>query len=107
VSLPRLQFRETSVADLLQAHDYLEEQATSALADRFLMAVERTGEQIRRYPAAGSLFRPRLTALAGLRWWPIAEFSRHLIYYRLDSGIIDIVRVLHGARDAKRELSQP
>ena len=107
MSLPRLQFREASVADLLQAHDYLEEQATSALADRFLMAVERTGEQIRRYSAAGSLFSPRLTSLAGLRWWPIAEFPRYLIYYRVESGLIDIVRVLHGARDAKREFSQP
>jgi toxin ParE1/3/4 len=107
VSLPRLQFREVSVADLLQVHDYLREQATSALADRFLMAVERTMEQIRRYPAAGSLFRPRLISLAGLRWWPIAEFPRYLVYYRVESGVLDIVRVLHGARDAKRELSQP
>jgi hypothetical protein len=64
VSLSRLQFREASVADLLQVHDYLQEQATSALADRFLMAVERTGEHIRRYPAAGSLFRP------GSSRWP-------------------------------------
>jgi toxin ParE1/3/4 len=107
LSLPRLQFREVSVADVLQVHDYLREQATSALADRFLMAVERTMEQIRRYPAAGSLFRPRLISLAGLRWWPVVEFPRYLVYYRVESGVIDIVRVLHGARDTKRELGQP
>jgi toxin ParE1/3/4 len=107
VSLPRLQFREASIADLLQMHDYLQEQATSALADRFLMAVERTLEQIRRYPAAGSFFRPRLASLSGLRWWPIPEFPRYLIYYRVESDVIDVVRVLHGGRDAKRELSQP
>lgn len=106
MSLPRLQFREVSVADLLQMHDYLQGHATPALADRFLMSVERTMEQIRHYPAAGSLFRPRLASLAGLRWWPIAEFPRYLIYYRAESGVIDIVRVLHGARDAKRELSE-
>ena len=107
MSLLRLQFREVSVADLLQVLDYLQEQATPALADRFLTAVERTMEQIRRYPAAGSFFRPRLISLAGLRWWPIAEFPRYPIYYRVESGVIDIVRVLHGARNAKRELSQP
>ena len=107
MSLPPLQFREASVADLLQAHHYLQQQATSALADRFLMAVQHTTEQIRRYPSAGSLFRPRLISLAGLRWWPIAEFPRYLIYYRVEPGVIDIVRVLHGARDARRELSQP
>ena len=86
MSLLRLQFREASVADLLQVHDYLQEQATSALADRFLMAVERTMERIRRYPAAGSFFRPRLISLAGLRWWPIAEFPRYLIYCRSNTA---------------------
>ena len=106
MSLPRLQFREASVADLLQLHEYLQEHATSALADRFLIAVERSTEQIRRYPAAGSLFRPRPISLAELHWWSIAEFPRHLIYYRVQPGLIDIVRVLHGARDARTELNQ-
>jgi len=35
----------------------------------------------------------------GLRAWPIDGFRNHLVFYRPTDEGVDIVRVLHGARD--------
>ena len=37
--------------------------------------------------------------LDGLRVWRIDGFPNHLIFYRPIEGGIEIIRVLHGARD--------
>jgi toxin ParE1/3/4 len=44
--------------------------------------------------------------LAGIRQWRIPGFEKYLIFYRpLEDGI-EILRVLHGARDIRRILEQ-
>ena len=88
----------------MQIHDYLREHVSLQLADRFFMAVERTTKQIRSYPNAGNAVRARRSDVSSLRWWSVAEFPRYLIYYVPGTDFVDIVRVLHGARDANREL---
>jgi toxin ParE1/3/4 len=104
VTIARLEFREAAVADLMQIHDYLREEASLQLADRFFMAVERTTQQIRSYPNAGNPVRARRSTISSVRWWSVADFPRYLIYYAVGADFADIVRVLHSARDAKREL---
>jgi toxin ParE1/3/4 len=37
--------------------------------------------------------------LADLRRWPVSGFPNHLIFYQPTEGGIEVVRVLHGARD--------
>ena len=37
--------------------------------------------------------------LFGIRVWRVKGFPRHLIFYRTIEGDVEIVRVLHGARD--------
>jgi toxin ParE1/3/4 len=37
--------------------------------------------------------------LEGLRLWPVPGFERHLIFYVERADYIDVLRVLHGARD--------
>ena len=41
---------------------------------------------------------------AGLRVWRIQGFPNHLIFYRPIDGGIEVVRVLHAARDIDRAL---
>ena len=36
--------------------------------------------------------------------WPVASFEDYLIFYRPTKRGIDVVRVLHGARDLRRIL---
>jgi plasmid stabilization system protein ParE len=35
----------------------------------------------------------------GLRYWPVPGFERYLVFYVPTSARIDVVRVMHGARD--------
>ena len=47
----------------------------------------------------GRLREFRSARLAGLRSWPVPGFPKHLIFYRVDEDLVEVVRVLHGARD--------
>ena len=69
-------------------------------ARRFLAEVERGLELLAGMPGMGTA-RPRLSpALRGLRMFPVSGgFDSHLLFYRPIRDGIELVRVLHGARD--------
>ena len=50
-------------------------------------------------PEIGSVRNFDNPELEGLRMWRIPRFKNYLIFYRLTSEKVEIVRVLHGARD--------
>jgi toxin ParE1/3/4 len=53
-------------------------------------------------PGMGALrefSNPRYT---GLRSWPITGFERILIFYRPTADGIEVLRILHGARNLER-----
>ena len=51
-------------------------------------------------PGFGALRTARNLRLKGLRSWPIRGFQNYLVIYRpLEDGGIEVVRVLHGARN--------
>jgi toxin ParE1/3/4 len=66
---------------------------------RFYDAVARAYEQLLDQPgiaASRDFDNPELRAL---RMWPVPRFPNHLIFYRPTDDGIEIVRVLHAARD--------
>jgi toxin ParE1/3/4 len=66
---------------------------------RFYDAVARAYEQLLDRPGIApsrDFGHPRLNAL---RMWPVPHFPNHLIFYRPVEDGIEIVRVLHAARD--------
>lgn len=74
-------------------------QPRSAL--RFLQAAQAAFEFLDRMPEAGGACQFRNPAAAGLRAWPVRGFKTHVIFYRPTSTGIEVVRVLHGARDVE------
>jgi toxin ParE1/3/4 len=68
-------------------------------ANRFLHAAEDAFGQLDRLPQMGSPRQFRNPALAGLRLWRIPGFERYLIFYRPIPEGIEVIRVLHAARD--------
>ena len=57
-------------------------------------------------PGIGERREPSNPQLAGLRVWRVEGSENHLVFYRTNDGGIDIVRVLHGARDIDRVLEE-
>ena len=75
---------------------YLEERNPSA-ARRFARAVGETIQMLCRSPNLGERFRADLTGQ--IRFRTISGFSNYLIFYRQVDTVLEILRVLHGARD--------
>ncbi len=97
---PIVQRRPQAAFDIIECANYL---ATDSLdtALRFLDAVEVTFAFVAKNPEIGPVCRFASKEAANVRYWQIKEFQRHLMFYvplRTPIGI-DVVRVLHGARD--------
>jgi toxin ParE1/3/4 len=71
---------------------------------RFLDAADETFRQLLQTPRMGKPCEFRNAELSGLRRWFVRGFPRHLIFYREGSDGIQVVRVLHGARDVAAHL---
>lgn len=94
----RIIIRPKAEADLDETAEYIGRENPEAAA-RFLTTAEETFKQLLATPGLGRLreyLDPRLT---GLRSWRIRGFENWLVFYRPADGGIEVVRVLHGARD--------
>jgi toxin ParE1/3/4 len=69
-------------------------------ADRLLVAAERTFEFIAQNPEAGS--QRAFRKAAGVRSSPIRGFPNYLVFYQLRTGVVVVLRVLHGMRHLPR-----
>jgi toxin ParE1/3/4 len=85
-------------ADLIEIADYIAVDNPEA-AERFLDAAEAAFAQLAALPSIGQAV-PFSSALAqGIRVWRVEGFERYLIFYRPVGLGIEVVRVLHTARD--------
>ena len=90
MSEPRI--AELAEADLEEAWDYLAER-NEAAADRLVEAVL---ERARLHAGQPLMGRPRDDLSPGLRSFVVRPF---VVFYRPADDTIEVVRVLHGARD--------
>lgn len=87
-----------AVRDLEQIVDFLKRDSSEAPV-RFLGAVEDTFEFLRQNPTVGQRCQFLRSDMANVRIWPIDGFRNHLIFFRPTDDGVEIVRVLHDARD--------
>ena len=93
-------------ADLESHVDYLTDNQGPELAERFILAVYDAFETLSENLQIGAPRRFSGPALSGLRIWPIPGSERWLIFYIPADTTVQIVRVLHGARDLPTILDQ-
>jgi toxin ParE1/3/4 len=68
-------------------------------AQRFLTAARNEFERLAEMPGLGGVWEDAPHRMQDMRVWPITGFENYLVFYRPISGGIEIVRVLHSARD--------
>ncbi|MGK7915835.1 MAG: type II toxin-antitoxin system RelE/ParE family toxin [Prochloraceae cyanobacterium] len=68
-------------------------------AFKFVDATEQAFKQLQKTPEIGALRTFNNPRLDNMRVWPVSGFRKHLIFYRLSQKTIEILRVLHSARD--------
>ena len=97
----RLVKRAAALLDL-DGHAEILQRHSAALALRFLEAAEETMRKLVTQPRVAGLWESDDPALRDVRVWPIRGFKNHLIFYRVQRGRVEIVRVLHAAQDIER-----
>jgi toxin ParE1/3/4 len=85
--------------DLLEQFMYFSEESGAELAERYFAAVVETCAFLVKQPNAGVGYDSGVAFLKGMRRFPIRGFENYLLFYLPSRDGIDIVRVLHGARD--------
>jgi len=85
--------------DLLEQFNYFVDHGGIELADRYFTAVEMTCRQLAAFPLSGAPYLAISPALNGVRRIPVTGFENYLIFYMVNATGIDVIRVLHGARD--------
>jgi antitoxin ParD1/3/4/toxin ParE1/3/4 len=98
--MSRFSLTPAATADLVEIVDFLREEESPAAARRVLRKLRETMGRLAQIPGMGHL-REDL-ADEPLKFWPVYSY---LIIYRSETRPLQIVRVLHGARDVRRLLS--
>lgn len=86
--------------DVLELARYLIDQSEDA-ARRFVDAVQTTLKNLAQTPGMGSRKEFDDPELADVRSWRVDGFPNHLIYYFPLSDGIDVLAIIHGARDVE------
>jgi toxin ParE1/3/4 len=87
--------------DLVQHFVYIGENNLGA-ARRFLKAVADDLQKLATMPGMGRMREFRRADLHRVRSWPVSGFENYLIFYEATDERLDVLRVLHGARDIDR-----
>jgi toxin ParE1/3/4 len=85
---------------------YYVREGSPAAARRFREQAEATFERLRDMPGIGARYELEHPALADLRFLPICRFRKFSVFYRPTTDGIEVMRVLHGARDIHKILAE-
>jgi toxin ParE1/3/4 len=99
--------RDGARRDLIGVYRRYARDAGVRIADRFLASAEATFQRLAGMPQMGTAYEHEHPALVGLRFLPLSSpFTKFQVFYRPVTDGIEIVRVLHGARDLDRVLAE-
>jgi toxin ParE1/3/4 len=90
--MPIIVKRPLARSDLLAIWDYIADD-NETRADAFIDLIDQKFQELAKHPQMG---RSRDELAEGLRSFPVGKY---VIFYRIISKGIDIIRVLHGSRD--------
>ena len=95
--------RHTAELDALDYFQYIQEHNPAA-AMRFLAAVDLTIEGLALQPFKGRQRKFRGRDMKNIRSWRVDSFENYLIFYRVTSTRLEILRIKHGAMDFPQAL---
>ncbi len=97
--------RPQVIRDLIELATYIAEDNLE-VSDRFLASAEETFKQVAQMPGMGKPCQFYSTSLAGVRQQAIKGFRKYLVFYRPTESGVEILRVIHGARDLEAILDE-
>ena len=92
IVLPRAKADASDIYDYLANHN-------AAAAERFADNLEYTLSLQASIPTPGSPWLSTNPLLSDIRWTRVKGFRRYLIFLRVREAEMEVVRIIHGARD--------
>ena len=99
----RILRRIKAAVDAEEIADYFATDSLEA-AIRFLETTETTIQFLAESPSIGTPFKIDHPDLSNLRTIRVQGFPNHVIFYVEHPNAIEVVRIMHGARDLDTEL---
>jgi toxin ParE1/3/4 len=99
----RVQKSNSARRDLLDQFTFIG-RSNPAAAKRFLRAAGKTITMLANIPELAGFWESENPRHADVRVWPIRQFENYLIFYRVRSDGIRILRILHAAQDINAAL---
>jgi toxin ParE1/3/4 len=93
-----LRITRAAEQDLFDAARYIAQDSPTA-AGTLLNAFDHAYLSLLQFPDMGARRDFGNPELADLRFLPITGFEKYLIFYRATPDSLEIIRVIHGARD--------
>jgi toxin ParE1/3/4 len=93
----RVIVRDRATQDLRQQANYILVMGNRDAAEKFLESAEYTFNQLATTPHIGKVVV--LPHMLTIRQWRLKNFKEHLIFYMVQEQQVEVLRVLHGARD--------
>ena len=97
---------EAAFRDLDEQATFIQRDSPSA-AIRFLAAAEASFQLLATTPELGQRHAVKNEELTGMRVWQVRGFENYLIFYRPLAHGIEVIRVLHAARDIAAVFDDP
>jgi toxin ParE1/3/4 len=99
----QIRVRPRARSDIKEIMEFIHSDKPRA-ALRFLAAVEKLAKRLAENPELGACYESDQQEFNGLRVFSVPRYTNYLVFYRVTETEIDIIRVLHGARDLPRVL---
>ena len=95
---PRIYLRPQAQIDVMELAEHIALDDVVA-AIRFAEAFHASIDFLLDFPESGEIWKPKKARHAPMRIWPVKGFPNHLIFFRMTPDELQIIRVVHGARD--------
>jgi plasmid stabilization system protein ParE len=99
-----LVYRPLFLADVTECSDYLASEASETVAIAWYDSFTKALEHIQKTPQIGRLRRD--LPIRGIRTLNLRKYPKYLIFYRLEKGRIELLRVRHGMMDLPELFSE-
>src|SRR5437764_786498 len=87
------------VQDLTEHYAYIAQDKIEP-AQRLLVVAEESFDRLAQYPAIGLQWKTSRRHLQEIRHYPLpAPYRSYIVFYRVHEDAVEIIAVLHGARD--------
>jgi len=106
VPVKRVRLLPQAERDLDDETLYLAEKSGVDVGIGFFDSAHKTFQELLAMPRMGKVREVSTPRLTGLRQWHVSGYESFLIFYRTVPAGIEVVRVLHGARDIDRVLEE-